>query len=104
MSFRPVCKISDLEGNRLHPFRIGQERIAIIKSGDEIYAISDICTHDGNTLSGGVIEDGCAVCPRHGAWFDLRTGRAVRLPATEGIDTFKTRIVGESVEVDLPED
>ena len=59
-------------------------RVALFNLNGEIYAIEDVCTHDGGPLVEGTIVDGCEVqCPRHGARFDIRTGAAVRFPAFE---------------------
>jgi 3-phenylpropionate/trans-cinnamate dioxygenase ferredoxin component len=52
------------------------------------YAIEDRCSHDDGPLCEGD-RDGLTVeCPRHGATFDLRTGDALSLPATVGVETF----------------
>jgi 3-phenylpropionate/trans-cinnamate dioxygenase ferredoxin subunit len=52
------------------------------------YAIEDRCSHDDGPLCEGD-RDGLTVeCPRHGATFDLRTGDALSLPATAGVETF----------------
>ena len=46
----------------------------------ELYAIEDVCTHDGGELAGGPIEGYEIECLRHGAKFDLRTGAALSAP------------------------
>ena len=45
------------------------------------YAIDDVCTHDGGPLSDGVLSGHAIACPRHGAKFDIRTGKALTMPA-----------------------
>jgi 3-phenylpropionate/trans-cinnamate dioxygenase ferredoxin subunit len=71
---------------------VGRRTIAIARSDSNYYAIEDICTHDGEPLTGGEIEDGQIVCPRHGARFCLRTGEALTPPAYEAVRTFATKI------------
>ncbi len=66
--------------------------IAVARSGGEIFAVDDVCTHDGAELAGGAVEQGEIVCPRHGARFCLRTGRALTPPAYEDVRTFETKI------------
>jgi 3-phenylpropionate/trans-cinnamate dioxygenase ferredoxin subunit len=66
--------------------------IAVARSGEEFFAVEDICTHDGAELTGGAVEGAEIVCPRHGARFCLRTGRALTPPAYEPIRVFETRV------------
>lgn len=67
----------------------------------ELYAVEDVCTHDGGALDGGEL-DGCRVmCPRHGALFDVTTGRALTLPAVVPLPTFPVRVDGDDVYVDV---
>ena len=68
--------------------KIEDVRIALFNLDGEFYAIEDVCTHDDGPLVEGEIVNGCEVeCPRHGARFDIRTGRAVRMPAFEPTNT-----------------
>lgn len=61
----------------------------LIRSGDEFFAIEDVCSHDGQPLTNGPVENCSIICPRHGAKFDLRTGNPMCMPAVEPIDTFE---------------
>jgi 3-phenylpropionate/trans-cinnamate dioxygenase ferredoxin subunit len=70
----------------------GRRLIAVVRSGDEYFAIEDICTHDGAELTGGTIEGAEIICPRHGARFCLRTGEALTPPAYEPVRVFETKI------------
>jgi 3-phenylpropionate/trans-cinnamate dioxygenase ferredoxin subunit len=71
---------------------VGRRMIAIARSGGEYFAIEDVCTHDGAELTGGAIEGGEIICPRHGARFCLRTGEALSPPAYEAVGVFDTKI------------
>lgn len=73
---------------------IGRRMIALARTGDEYFAIEDICTHDGAELTGGAIEGTEIICPRHGARFCLRTGQALTPPAYEAVRVFETRVEG----------
>jgi len=70
----------------------GRRMIAVARSGDAYYAFEDICTHDGEPLTGGEIEGNEIICPRHGARFCLRTGEALTPPAYEPVRVFETKI------------
>jgi 3-phenylpropionate/trans-cinnamate dioxygenase ferredoxin subunit len=71
---------------------VGRRMVAIVRSGDEYFAIEDICTHDGAELTGGAVEGAEIICPRHGARFCLRTGQALTPPAYEPVRVFETKI------------
>jgi 3-phenylpropionate/trans-cinnamate dioxygenase ferredoxin component len=64
----------------------------LIRAGDRYYCIEDQCTHDSQPLTDGKIVDGCIVCPRHGAKFDLATGAAMCMPANEPVRTFPVEV------------
>ncbi len=64
----------------------------LVRLGDEYVCIEDVCTHDGNPLTDGPIVNGQIVCPRHGARFDLKTGAALCMPATEPVTTFAVEV------------
>jgi len=70
----------------------GRRMIAVARSGEEYFAIEDVCTHDGAELTGGAIEGTEIICPRHGARFCLRTGEALSPPAYEPVRVFATKI------------
>ncbi|WP_254507208.1 non-heme iron oxygenase ferredoxin subunit [Anatilimnocola floriformis] len=57
--------------------------VVLIHVGGEFFCIDDVCTHDGGPLSDGRLDDHTIACPRHGAKFDIRNGKALTMPATE---------------------
>jgi len=75
--------------------------IAVFNLDGELFAIADICTHDGGELASGPCEGDQIICPRHGAHFCIRDGRALSPPAFEDIETFTLRISGGMVQVDI---
>ena len=73
--------------------------IAVFNVDGAYYAIQDVCTHDGEELTGGPIEGDQIICPRHGARFCLRTGAALTPPAYEPVHCFPVRIDDGVVQV-----
>ncbi|MFG0335754.1 MAG: Rieske (2Fe-2S) protein [Maioricimonas sp. JB049] len=73
----------------------------LLRAGDDYYCIEDVCTHDGQPLTEGPVEDKVITCPRHGAEFDIATGAALRMPATEPIRTFAVEVREDGVYVAL---
>ena len=83
--------------------RAGDLAIGIYNLGGEFYAIEDRCSHDDGPLCEGDfdLEEGYAVCPRHGAHIDIRTGRPLTLPAVFPVETFPVLVEDGVVKVDL---
>ena len=79
----------------------GGKRLALCNTGAGLYAIDDICTHDGGPLDQGRLEGKEIECPRHGARFDVTTGRALCLPAVRPVKTYPVRVHNRTVEVEV---
>jgi len=93
----PVIKTEQLQNGRLVVRLEGEKTpVLILKVGDEVFAISDICTHDKNPLSDGPVEGYSIKCTRHGAKFDLRTGQAT-LPAPRPVKAYKAKIEDDQI-------
>jgi len=73
-------------------FEVDDTPVAVFNVDGELFAIHDICTHDGETLTGGPVEGTEIVCPRHGARFSLRTGEVLAPPAYEPVRTYGVRL------------
>jgi 3-phenylpropionate/trans-cinnamate dioxygenase ferredoxin component len=73
--------------------------IAVFNVNGEYYAIEDMCTHDGEILSGGTVTGKEITCPRHGARFSLITGEVLGPPAYEPVRTFAVRVKDGMVQV-----
>jgi 3-phenylpropionate/trans-cinnamate dioxygenase ferredoxin subunit len=73
--------------------------IAVFNVDGELYAIEDVCTHDGEELTGGPVEGDQIICPRHGARFCLRSGKALTAPAYEDLPTYPVRIKDGRIQV-----
>ena len=67
------------------------ERIAVFRDGARIYAVSNVCRHQGGPLGEGRIIDGCVTCPWHGFQYRPQDGKAPA-PFTERIAVYRTRI------------
>ena len=97
-----VARVGEIqfgESKRVSPQR--GEHILICNVGGTLYAISDVCTHDGGILGFGDLDDNIIECPRHGARFDVTTGQAVAPPAMKPVRVYPIRVKGEDVEVEL---
>jgi 3-phenylpropionate/trans-cinnamate dioxygenase ferredoxin subunit len=75
--------------------------IIIVNVDGDFYAVKDVCTHDGGTLSDGELINDELVCPRHGAHFCVKTGEALTPPAYEPVLTYPIRIQNGKVQIQL---
>lgn len=94
-----VAKVGELAPGQWRTMNAGGTTIVVINFNGDYFAIEDMCTHDGGTLTGGEVQGDEIVCPRHGAVFCIRTGKALAAPAFEPIATFPVRIEGGEIQV-----
>ncbi len=71
---------------------LGGQPVLVVRCGEAVYAVDDVCTHDGERLGSAEVESCQIICPRHGARFCLRTGEALTPPAYEPLRTYAVRI------------
>jgi 3-phenylpropionate/trans-cinnamate dioxygenase ferredoxin subunit len=69
----------------------------LLRAGDDYYCLEDVCTHDGQPLTDGPVEGFAIECPRHGARFDIRTGKVLCMPATEPVRVFRVEVRADGV-------
>ena len=98
-----VTTVADVPPGEVRTFLVGGRRLAIANAGGSFYAIDDVCTHDGGPLAEGQLEGYTIACPRHGAKFDIRTGQALTMPATEPTAAHEVKVDGGEVYVKLRE-
>ena len=95
----PVCPLAELPPGSHRAVDVDGVQVAVFNLGGELFAIEDVCTHDGGVLTGGPIQGDCIVCPRHGAKFSIRTGEALSAPAYEPTARLPVRVEQGVVQV-----
>jgi 3-phenylpropionate/trans-cinnamate dioxygenase ferredoxin subunit len=80
----------------------GVRRLALCNVNGQYYVIDDVCTHDGGPLDQGELDGEEIECPRHGARFDVTTGRATCMPAVVPVKTYQVRVEGGEVQINVP--
>ena len=100
MSGLRVCATSDVPRGDVRVVSCGERRLAISNVDGVLYAIDDLCTHDGGDLGEGTLSGHRVVCPRHGAAFDARTGKVLSLPAVHDVHAYAVTVEGDDVFVD----
>jgi 3-phenylpropionate/trans-cinnamate dioxygenase ferredoxin subunit len=102
LEFVIVGTLEDVPLNERFFVDIDHWPIVVLNIAGKLYAVEDTCSHDENPLGEGDLEEFDLICPRHGAKFDVRTGDARSMPATEDISVFPVRIVENQIEVGVP--
>lgn len=99
--FIKVAEASDIPPGRVKVVLVGDRRIALCNVDGQFLAIDDLCTHDGGPLDQGELEGDVIECPRHGARFDVKTGRVLALPAVKALNTYPVEVEGSEIRVAL---
>lgn len=73
--------------------------VLVVRVGEQYFAVEDVCSHDGQPLTDGPVIDCSITCPRHGARFDLATGKPLCMPAVEPIPTLSVELRDDGVYV-----
>ena len=92
MSWVDVGNAADLSEATPLPVEVDGLALVVVRCANELYAVEDRCTHDGESLEGAEVESCQIICPRHGARFCLRTGEALTPPAYEPLRTYAVRV------------
>ena len=92
-----VASAEEIPSERVAVFQVGDHDVAVCNVNGEFFAIDDLCTHDGGALDQGELEGDEIECPRHGARFDVRTGRVTQLPAFEPVETHAVKLDGNDL-------
>ncbi|MEY5145565.1 MAG: hypothetical protein RL745_934 [Actinomycetota bacterium] len=100
-SWERACAEVDLAPSRPHKVNIAGRDIALVRTGEGVFAVDDICSHAQWSLSDGDVEDCTIECSLHGARFDLRTGQPSGLPAVVPVATYAVKIEDGSVFIGL---
>lgn len=104
LEFVEIAPVSELpNGERLF-LEIGEKAIVIFNIADQLFAIGDVCSHDDGPVGEGDIEGYNITCPRHGAEFDIRTGKAVQLPAVVDIPAYPVQVKDGMIFLGIPKE
>jgi 3-phenylpropionate/trans-cinnamate dioxygenase ferredoxin subunit len=96
-----VCAVDDVKPGEARSFDVEGHRIALVRIGDEFYAIGDRCSHADYSLAEGEVypEDLEIECWKHGSTFSLTTGEPQSLPATKPVPVYAVEVDGVDVKV-----
>ncbi|MEX0952800.1 MAG: non-heme iron oxygenase ferredoxin subunit [Nitriliruptoraceae bacterium] len=97
----PVTQLSALAPDRPVRVEVDGVPVCLVRRGDEVRALHDVCSHQQWSLSDGMVWDNGIECSLHGSTFDLDTGVPSSLPATRPVPTYAVVLDGDEVHVDV---
>ncbi|MFC4062036.1 Rieske (2Fe-2S) protein [Planomonospora corallina] len=101
MTFEKVCALADIPDGGVIGVEVGDTPVALVRKGEEVHALHDVCSHAEVKLSEGEVYDGTLECWLHGSCFDLRSGKPTGPPAIKPVPVYQVKIDGDDVLVSL---
>lgn len=102
--FLEIAPVSELSNGERLFIEVEGRSLVIFNIADQFFSIGDICSHDDGPVGDGDIEGYNIVCPRHGGEFDVRTGRAVQMPAVVDIPAYPVKVADGMIYVGIPKE
>ena len=96
-----ICDVKDVPAGTMRPVELSGRRLMIVNVNGALYAVDRICTHEEADLSTGFLIDSTVTCPLHLSRFDVKTGEVENPPATVALTTYKLKVEGTSVYVQV---
>lgn len=97
--FVTVATVDEIPPGERIVVELGQHWVAVFNVDGQYYAIEDVCTHDDGPLAEGDLDDHVIACPRHGATFDIRTGRVLSAPAMVDVPSYQVRVQDGEIQI-----
>jgi len=96
-----TLSLDELEPGSVRRVVVAGQSIAVVRCGDDVYAIGDVCSHANVSLSEGDVwcDERELECPKHGSTFSLESGEPMSLPATQPVPVYRTEVVGDTVTI-----
>jgi 3-phenylpropionate/trans-cinnamate dioxygenase ferredoxin component len=96
-----LCPLGDVVNGAAVRVELAAADIAVVRVGDEIFALDDVCSHAEFPLTDGEVDESTIECALHGSRFDLRTGKALGPPATQPVRTYPVSVIDGDVYIDM---
>jgi 3-phenylpropionate/trans-cinnamate dioxygenase ferredoxin subunit len=97
--FVTVASVDDLKPGERLVVEVGRDWVIIFNVGGTYYAVEDMCSHEEYYLSEGELNGTTLECPKHGACFDITSGKHLSPPAVSPIRTFEVRVEDGAIQV-----
>jgi 3-phenylpropionate/trans-cinnamate dioxygenase ferredoxin subunit len=99
--FVKVARTDEIAPGQARLIDVKGKQIALFNVNGEFFAIDNMCTHEEASLAEGELSGHEVICPLHGAKFDVRTGEVLGPPAYDDVASYKVRVMGTDIEIDV---
>ena len=99
--FFEIAETNEISSGERLFLEIDEKQVIVFNIEGHYFAIDDECSHDRGSLGDAAVEACHITCPRHGAKFDIKPGKALSLPAVKDIASYPIRIRDNKVEIGL---
>ena len=96
-----IARTSEIPQGTIKMIEANRARIALANIDGTFYAIEDRCSHDDGPLGQGELDGKEVECPRHGARFDMTTGKPMNLPAVVPVKSFQVKVDDNNILIEL---
>lgn len=100
MAWQKVLSESELDPSWPTSVDVGDKAIALYRLGEQVYATSNICTHEEAYLSDGFVDGDCIECPLHAAVFHIPTGELRAGPSCDNLQTYPVKVEDGQIYID----
>ncbi len=104
LEYFEIAPVSELPNGQRLFVDIGDRPIVIFNIAGRLFAIGDVCTHDDGPLGDGELDGYNIVCPRHGAEFDVRSGKVMKMPAVVDVPAYPVRVTDGTIQIGIPKE
>lgn len=108
MPFQYAHKLSELSEGEKRQIVIDNKEVLLVNLAGTVFALDDRCPHLGGSLFEGDLMGSQIICPKHGASFDVKTGKnegsakiAFIKMKVRDAKTYKVKVDGDNILVDL---
>ena len=92
-----VARADEVAPGTMKRVNVDGHAVVLLNVGGEFFAIDDTCSHEEASLSAGTLSGEVVVCPKHGARFNVKSGRVLSLPAVRSVAVYPVRVEGGEV-------
>ena len=94
--------LADLAPGRPRLVEAEGTRVVLVRVGDQVLALGDVCAHKGGPLSEGKLSGTRLACPWHGWHYDVKTGQCVFPGRGASVASYPVEIANGEIHVELP--
>lgn len=96
-AFVKVAESKEIGPSSMKVVEVEGEKVCVINTQGNYYAIGNVCTHVGGPLNEGTLEGYEVECPWHGSKFDVRNGEPTKPPAAQAVPKYDLKIEGNNI-------